>query len=744
MNTIANPLTMLSETKFFDAYSRMDHTLGRYETWKEAVARVMRMHREFYADKMNPVLDKLMTFIEEQYGIQHILGAQRALQFGGPQLLKHHMKMYNCTSTWADRTAFFGEVEYMLLCGAGVGFSVQRQHVAKLPAVAPRGEKTSIFVVPDSIEGWAEAFDVLLSSYWTEDATHPTYRGQRVSFDLSQIRPKGALIADTFRAPGPQPLKTALERVESLMESTVSRGSRQLRPIEVYDIVMHMADAVISGGVRRSATLCMFSLDDIEMMHAKTGNWFETNPQRGRSNNSVVLVRDTVTREDFHSIIESTRHFGEPGFIFTSNADFTYNPCVEIGMLPVTLDGRSGVQGCNLTEVNGSIKTEAEFYLACEAAALLGTLQAGYTDFRYLDKASKEIFEGEALIGVSITGWMNNPELLFDEQVMRRGARIVKKANRRMAKLIGINPAARTTCVKPSGNASVLLGTASGIHGDHAPHYFRHVELKLSSEVTQLLARTNPSLVQPNRRSTDPDDVIAAFPISTPKGAKTKKDLFGVDHLEYVKKVQQAWVEEGTDVSLCRDPMLRHNVSNTIQVDDWDEVADYLFDNRQWFAGVSLISNFGDKDFVQSPFTEVRDDDGMAATYGEGYTFLVPQAERVIAETEAAFDHLWQACATVLGHGLETKDWDPNDERVQQRLAAMDAITVFADYGNFDDTRQATYFLKDVYNRRLWDTINEQLTAIDWTNHLRQEREVDANTLAGAACSGGLCELSWA
>jgi ribonucleoside-triphosphate reductase len=349
-----------------------------------------------------------------------MLGAQRALQFGGPQLLRKNAKMYNCVSSYADRAAFFGEFMWLLLCGAGAGFSVQRHHVAKLPALRDRKKSVKRFVVPDSIEGWAQAFDVLFSSFFVGGGKHPEFEAHPVWFDLSQIRPKGAKISGGFKAPGPEPLQHALTKVELLL-SKVKNGT-QLRPIEVYDACMYMADAVISGGVRRSATICLFSKDDEEMIRAKTGSWFQDNPQRGRSNNSVMLLRDEVTFEEFQAIMKSVEDSGEPGFIFTDSLEFTFNPCVEIGKLPVTEDGTKRL--ARLQPVGNQRRvcdTPEKFYRACYVASALCTLQAGYTDFEFLGPESKEIFEREALIGVSITGWMNNPQVLFDDDCVAQG-----------------------------------------------------------------------------------------------------------------------------------------------------------------------------------------------------------------------------------------------------------------------------------------------------------------------------------
>lgn len=232
----------------------------------------------------------------------------------------------NCSGSYVDRPEFFGECFYMMLCGCGVGFSVQIPHVAKLPKIQPRKKEPKTFIVPDSIEGWARALDVLLSSYFVGGGVHQEYEGHKVFFDLQEIRPKGSYISGGFKAPGSEPLRIAFDKIEQLLNSALKNKMDVLRPIDVYDITMYSADAVISGGVRRAATICMFSLEDKLMMKAKTGNWFVENPQRARSNNSVVLYRDTVSYQELNSIIASIKEYGEPGFVFSDDLNTVFNP----------------------------------------------------------------------------------------------------------------------------------------------------------------------------------------------------------------------------------------------------------------------------------------------------------------------------------------------------------------------------------------------------------------------------------
>jgi len=737
MQQFVDTRDFLSQTKFYEGYSRFIEDEGRYETWDEAVDRVIEMHDKNYMNSNN----ELSEYLEEArkaYKEKRVLGAQRALQFGGEQLMKHQMRMYNCTSSYVNRPEFFGEVFYILLCGAGAGFSVQKHHIKKLPKIQNRTKQAKGYIVEDSIEGWASALDVLMSSFFVGGGKHPDYEGRRVFFDLSQIRPKGALISGGFKAPGPEGLRRSLDKIEHLLQGIVidSKDPIDLKPINAYDITMHAADAVLSGGVRRSATICLFSPDDEEMMNAKTGNWFMDNPQRGRSNNSAVIVRDETTPEQFGKIMESVKQFGEPGFVFVESKEHTTNPCVEIGMYP-QINKKSGWQGCNLTEINGGkCNTEEDFYKACRAASILGTLQAGYTDFKFLTDTSKLIFDREALLGVSITGWMNNPKILFNAKILEKGAQIVKEVNREVSKIIGINAAARTTCVKPSGNASVLLQTASGIHAEHSDMYIRNVQMNKESEITQAIMKTNPYMVEESVWSAGGTDVVVSFPILPNEGSMYKDDLLGIKHLELVKKAQKYWVEAGTNEDLCADKGIRHNVSNTIIVDDWDEVEKYVFENRHSFAGISFLAMSGDKDYNQAPNTAVITADKMVDKYGNAAVF----ASGMVVDALKCFNNLWDACATAKGFGddisLESSENALKNDWIRR-------FNKFADNYLGSDTVLAEHCLKDAYLLHKWNKIQSTLKTIDWKEDITEKKYTDVDTLAAAACAGGACEIDF-
>lgn len=721
---------MLSDSKFYEGYSRYIEDKGRYETWDEAVDRVMEMHKIFYKDKLSPELLSFMDEAASAYKKKKVLGSQRTLQFGGEQLLKNHAKQFNCVFSYADRPEFFGESFFLLLSGCGVGFSVQKHHVAKLPKINNRTKNPKIHVVEDSIEGWATSVDVLLSSFFEDGGKHPEYRGHRVYFDLTKIRPKGAKISGGFKAPGPDGLRLALDRIEHLLQGIVIRKkSVPLSPLQVYDIVMHVSDATLSGGLRRSAAIAIFSIDDQEMAEAKTGNWFEENPQRARSNNSALILRNSVTRDEFANLFSKVKQFGEPGFIFSESTEHGYNPCVEIGLYPVDEEtGQTGWEACNLSDINGSMcDTREAFFDACRAASILGTLQAGYTNFNFLSPISKKICDREALIGVSINGWMSNPKVLFDVENMREGARIVREVNEQVAKLIGINPAARTTTTKPSGNSGVILKTPSGIHPDHSPMYFRNVQMNMMSEVSTLLCEKNPYMVEASVWSANNTDYVISFPIIAKKGSLFKDDMLGIKHLEYVKLAQQNWVEYGTNIDRCVEKSLRHNISNTIVVDDWNQVEEYLFQNRSFFAGVSLIPMTGDKIYNQSPYTKVLTHNQIVTEYGVGAMF----ASGLIVDGLNVFDNLWDACRLARSSIAENVDTD--------NPLKVDWCRRFVKFAQnyFDgDLEKTEYCLKDVFLLHKWEKIQQTMIDIDWIKELKEKKYIDINTTGAAACTG--------
>lgn len=735
----------LSDYTIYAKYARYNSEKKRRESWEEMVDRVFEMHNKRFKDNIaiNSELKKEIEFAKQQVKKKRVLGAQRILQFGGEPVFKHNAKVFNCSFGYLDRVAAFSEAMYLLLCGCGVGFSVQTKHVAKLPTINMPHNNKFIFKPEDSIEGWAECVRVMVESYFVPES-------KTVAYDFSNIRPEGALIAGQFKAPGSKGLADALEKCRQVFDSRLAKGEKRLHAIDVYDIIMHFSNAVLSGGVRRSATICLFSKEDQEMMTAKTGDWYITNPQRARSNNSVVLIKDTIKEEEFEKIMQSTRQFGEPGFVFSDSEDIGYNPCVEIGLYPQTKDGRSGWQFCNLTEINGKFcDTKEKFLQACRASAVIGTMQAAYTDFKYLAKETKEITDTEALLGCSITGIMDNPDILLDPETQKEGAREIVRVNKLIAKWIGINPAARTTCVKPAGSTSCVLGTASGIHPHHAKRYIRRVQANHLEFPLQKFKEQNPLAVEKSVWSSTGTDYVISFLCEVPRGAVVKNNLSAVDLLTKVKTTQQNWVEYGTTESRCNLKHIRHNVSNTITVkdDEWDEVTKYIYANRQWFAGISLLSASGDLDYPQAPFSTVLNAKEIVEEYGDAAVF----ASGLVVDGLHAFDdNLWAACSSALGYGEVVKDFSnqPNPTPINldykqwlkfdwNRRAKQFSLRYFN--GNL---RKATHCLKHVSLWKTWCDLQREYKEVDWSQVVEEtETHVDATTLGAQACAGGACAI---
>lgn len=757
----------LQEYTYVSKYARFNTQAKRRETWNEAVDRVEEMHKRKYpqvADEIAWAFDLVRQ--------RRVLGSQRALQFGGKPIEQKNARMYNCCVSFCDRIEFFQECLWLLLCGCGTGFSVQHHHIEKLPEFFAHrtGEvnqtpKKKKFLIPDSIEGWADALGILLATYMP----HPQFaewEGYDVVFDYSNIRPAGSVLASGVgKAPGPEPLRRSLEIIRKLLNDRCANFSR-LRPIDTYDIVMHASDAVLSGGVRRSATICLFSKDDMEMRKAKTGNWFTENPQRARSNNSVVLIRGEVTEQEFNEIMADVQDCGEPGFYFTDHRDQLPNPCVEIGMWPVHwITLQSGWQMCNLCEINGKkIKHKEDFALAAKAAAIIGTLQAGYTDFSYLGQTTKEIVEHEALLGVSITGMMDNPDVIFDDEIQREMAKLILDTNEWMAKKIGINPAARATCVKPAGTTSCILGSASGIHPHHAKRYFRRIQGNYLEAPLQYFKQFNPIAVEKSVWSANKTDEVITFCVEVPDGAKTKNQTSALKLLEAVKSTQQNWVAYGKRPERCSQPWLSHNVSNTINVrpDEWEGVTKFIYDNREFFAGVALLPQSGDLDYPQAPMCTVHTAREIVQMYGEGSLF----ASGLIVDGLRAFeDNLWAACEAALGHGeplVEPKapehatvkiDGDSIDNiRMQeyhayrQELASWELkkdfvrrAVQFANRYFEGDVRHMTYCLKEVHNWKLWQDLQREYKDVDYSEMI--EEQDNTSETREWACAGGACNV---
>jgi hypothetical protein len=698
--------------------------LKRRETWEESIDRVKAMHLRKYPH----VADEIEEAFECSYA-KLALGSQRALQFAGPPIDRHNSRLFNCAYSYCDRVRFFQEAFYLLLCGCGVGFSVQRKHIDCLPMIHPLTSDVPItHAIQDSIEGWADAEGALISSYmpW---GPFPEYFSRPVIFDPSLVRPKGSPISSgTGLAPGPGPLLEALENIRRIFEREVSRGFPvKMRPIVAYDIVMHSSESVLSGGIRRSATIVLFSPDDEEMARAKTGSWMYENPQRARSNNSALLVRHQTSRAVFSRLMKWTREFGEPATVWADHEDAGYNPCVEASLYGYDQYGNSGWQMCNLAEINGRrVKTHQDFARAAKAASIIGTLQAGYTSFPYLGEVSERITRREALLGVSITGMMEHPQLFLNPDIQTEMAQLVIKTNEQFAPKIGVNPTARGTLIKPSGTAALLLGTSSGIHPHHAKRYIRAIQANEDENPAIYFHQVNPQAVEPSVWKSG--DRILQFCVEIDDQAITKDTLNAIDLLDHVRLTQNHWVEHGTVRERCAQLYLKHNVSNTIQVraHEWDEVEEYIYEHRGDFAGVSLIAETGDLDYPQPPFTAISTPAEIVAKYGDGSLMV----SGLIVDGLHAYSDLWKACDAVLGR--ITPEGDLQTDWIRRARQ-------FADRYFGGDILKTLYALKEVNNWKKWCDLRREYRSVDYTQ-MREVRDFTQHE-GELACAGRQCEI---
>lgn len=912
MNEMIDSRKEIGDYIFVSKYARTVN--GKKETWDQSVDRVMDMHYRHLADDMaikegnEKEIDSYLKFAERLYRDQVILGAQRALQYGGDSLLKNHSRNFNCTGSYIDRIEFFQELMHLLLCGAGAGYSVQRVHTEKLPKLKGVDEKSDPvnIVIDDSIEGWAFAVGEVVKVHYLNLPS--------INFDYSLIRPKGSFISGGFKAPGPEPLKKCIEKLNKVLRKI---KGRKATPFELHRMACIIADAVISGGIRRSALLCQFDADDEEMLNCKTGNWFSEYPELARANNSAVILPNTP-KETYDKIFESIKEFGEPGLVFLSHKDVVYNPCCftgdtmlltsegykkfcevaswsvrkdeyplllinkdgekkqgrvwsngykhvirltfdsgrriectpdhrfmlqdgleciasnligkivkgfdgtdskcieimdsgniedvydfeildeghwgvvngliahncEVGMFPKfrNKDGvhESGFSFCNLTEINGSrIKTREQFLDACKGAAILGTIQASYTNFKVLSPISRKIAERDALIGVGITGMCENPEILFDPQLQEEGARVVKETNRRVADLIGINHAARTTVIKPSGNSSQLLGcTSSGIHKFHFKRFIRNIQAANTEQALQHVKEVNPVMVRPSVYNKEGESVIS-FPVELDDNVLTSEDSSALDFLKLVKLTKEHWIEVGTNFDHpfykeypeMKD--LRMNVSNTCTVkdDEWDEVREYVWNNRDIFSGISFLPKGGDLIYPQAPYTSILDEKELAERYGAGAIL----AGGLIVDGLAVFnDDLWLACDVAMGrnnHHLTLTDKDISEfilshlkdgkllvevngvmisdvNAISSHLQSIvdkkvDWVRRFKNFATKyldGDLSRTEFCLKHVSLFHRWQKL-KGMKHVDWESVSWNEEWADAGSTVAQACSGGMCEL---
>jgi ribonucleoside-diphosphate reductase alpha chain len=557
-------------------YARYLPELKRRESWIEICARYENMMMEKYPSQTKEIAQAMQWVREKK-----VLPSMRAMQFAGSAIARNNSRIYNCAYLPVDDIRAFSETMFLLLGGTGVGYSVQYHHVEKLPSIL-KAEKKRRFLVGDSLEGWADAIKVLLKGYFGISDYIP-------DFDYSDIRAKGArLVTAGGKAPGPEPLKLCVAHVQTLLDR--KQNGEHLTPLECHDLMCHLANAVLAGGIRRSAMISLFSYDDEEMLTCKYGNWWELNEQRGRANNSVVLPRESTTREEFFRLWKKIElsGSGEPGFYFTNDTDWGTNPCCEIALRPF--------QFCNLCEVNVSdVETQEELNSRVRAAAYLGTLQAGFTNFHYLREVWKKTTEQDALIGVGMTGIASQKLTDLD---LNEAALEAKQINLKASAAIGIQFAARCTTIKPSGTSSLVLGTSSGIHAWHHDFYIRRVRIGKNEALYEYLNTMHPELLEEDLLNSR--QAIICIPQHAPEGSILRSEDV-MDLLQRIKKFNEEWVRKG-----FRRGNNANNVSATVSIPDgdWSRVGEWMWQNKASYNGLSVLP-FDTGNYKQAPFEDI-------------------------------------------------------------------------------------------------------------------------------------------
>ena len=570
---------ILSEITTYMKYAKFDPAKNRRETWQELVTRNKEMHQAKFP--------KLHDEIEEAYKLVYdkkVLPSMRSLQFAGKPIELNNARIFNCSFLPLDDWRSFSEIMFLLLSGCGVGYSVQLHHIEQLPEIkVPTKHKR--YLVGDSIEGWADAVRMLCKAYFT-GAPLPL-------FDFRDIRPKGAqLITVGGKAPGPEPLKECLFNLGKIFER--KQNGDRITSVEAHDMACHIDDAVLSGGIRRAALISLFNLDDEDMLTCKFGNWWEENPQRGRANNSAVVMRHKIDEEEFYKLWKKIElsGSGEPGIYFSNDKDWGTNPCCEIAL--------RSYQFCNLCEVNVSnVESQEDLNERVRVGAFIGTLQAAYTDFHYLRDVWKKTTEKDALLGVGMTGIGSGAILAYD---LKKAADLAKTENARVAEVIGINKAARVTTVKPSGTSSLVLGTSSGIHAWHNDYYIRRIRVGKNEAIYNYLAINHPELVEDDFFKPTIQAVISV-PQKAPAGSILRTENV-IDMLERTKRFNVQWVKKGH-----RKGANTNNVSATvsIQENEWEQVGQWMWENKDTFNGLSVLPYFGGS-YTQAPFEDITEE----------------------------------------------------------------------------------------------------------------------------------------
>lgn len=767
----------LADLKLYSDFLGYREELGRYETWEEAVEDVMNTHKTKYKTKVEE-LKPYLDFAEKMYKEKRFLGAMRGLQFRGEDIFKHEFRQYNCLVMYADKPEWIGNAFYLSLCGCGVGVNMLLPFVKRLPNLRTRNQGTKTFIIQDSVEGWADAAHALVSSYCAAQCVEgfEEYQGYELKFDYSLIRERGARVGRRFKAPGPKGLKNALDKIEILINNYLgTEESKEFITIIAYDIFMHLMNAVLSGGIRRAAASVIFSPEDTLMLNCKYGNWKQTNSQRERSNNSVGLLKNTFTKEQFREILALNKGGNDVGFAILNNIFEIFNPCFEIGFTPLyfsrfqdkgqilVLKSRimknditvldevdvvnapkvsTAIQCCNLNEGNMALcKTPQDFYNMCKAEAIMGTLQAGYVNFKHIKGCLAEtiaISKQESLLGVSMAGIMNSPWILDKPEILKEGAKIVLEINEKVSRILGINPCARGTCIKPGGDGPIVLECEPSTMGAHSKRQFRIMQLNKDSETAKWLEENMPFLIEESVYSENHTDFVIFVPIENTDGTIYKTEMKGLRHLKVIKTIMDNWVQPGKVEERCIIPTTSHNVSNTIIVDDadYDEVTDYIFENQDSFRAVAFISSFGDKDYNQCPNTSILTAKEIMDVYGEASIF----ASGLVVDALHAFDNnLWDACKACT---------DPDFVLTGDRITVFIKKEIIKRFKKFaknyfkNNLQETIYCLKDVHLYHKWRTINRQFKEVDFTQILHKPNYIDIDTMGAAACAGGACTIN--
>tara|TARA_Y100000004_G_scaffold177205_1_gene218576 strand:+ start:2335 stop:4194 length:1860 start_codon:yes stop_codon:yes gene_type:complete len=589
-----NDQKILSDITVHMKYSKYLDSENRRENWDEICERNMQMHLKRFPEQIPAIKEIYEKFVKTK----KILPSMRSMQFAGKPVEISPNRIYNCAYMPIDDIIAFSEGMFLLLGGTGVGFSVQKHHITSLPEIRkPNFERQRRYLIADSIEGWADAVKILLECYTGKRLSTP-------QFDYSDIRPKGSLLKTSGgKAPGSGPLRECLVKIENMLQEMPD--GHKIKPIEAHDIMCHIADSVLAGGIRRAALISLFSADDNEMLSAKVGHWWEKNPQRGRANNSAVLLRHRIDNNFFWDLWKRIRASGsgEPGIYFSNDKDWGTNPCCEIALRPF--------QFCNLVEVNVSnIEDQEDLNKRVMAASYLATLQASYTDFHYLRDIWKQTTEKDALLGVSMTGIASNKVALLD---LEHASYLVKKTNAELAEAMGINPAARTTCIKPAGTTSLVLGTSSGIHAWHSEYYIRRIRVGKNEAIYSYLKNNFPDLVE-DEYFNPTEQAVISIPQKAPEGSILRnEEVFTL--LERIKRFSIRWVNPGH-----KDGLNSHNVSATVSIkeDEWDGVGAWMWMNRHYYNGLSVLPYDGGT-YIQAPFETINKEkyEEMCANLGD-------------------------------------------------------------------------------------------------------------------------------